>query len=332
MNDTSKTGRVIHEPSSYAPCIRARLPTPIFGGRFAYTMKQARRSLLGATLARQHTLARLLAVTITALTLVGMAAVTQAAPVRLRVGIVPQAAATKLAETWKPLLAHLSETTGLDLRFATAKNIPTFEARLAKGEYDVAYMNPYHYTVFHEKPGYEAIAHAKNTKLRGLIVVHKDSPIQDVAGLAGIVVGFPAPNAFAATIIPLAYLQNQKVTVMPRYLGSHDSVYLNVAQQRVPAGGGIVQTLGKLPEEIKSQLKVLWMSDSYTPHALAVHPRVSADVVQKLTAALIGLDADPHGRELLSEIGLPGFEAAADAQWDGIRALHINLLEPLLKE
>lgn len=313
--------------------MRARLAAPIGGACLANAMKQLHPAAYPATQARRRTLACRLAVILAmAAALIGISTVSQAAPVRLRVGIVPQSASTKSAEAWTPLLAHLSETTGLDLRFATAKNIPTFEARLAEGEYDVAYMNPYHYTVFHEKPGYEAIAHAKNTKLRGLIVVHKESPIQDVAGLAGLTVGFPAPTAFAATIIPLAYLQNQQIAVMPRYLGSHDSVYLNVAQQRIPAGGGIVQSLGKLPEDVKGQLKVLWMSESYTPHAIAVHPRVNADVVQKLTAALIALDADPRNRDLLAEIGLPGFVAATDSQWDGIKALHINLLEPLLKE
>ena len=247
-------------------------------------------------------------------------------------GIVPQAAATKLAETWTPLLAYLSEASGLDLRFVTAKNIPIFETRLAEGEYDVAYMNPYHYTVFHEKPGYHAFASPKNTKLRGIIVVHKDSLFTDVPALANNLMGFPAPASFAATVIPLAFLNNNHVKVTPKFLGSHDSVYLNVAQKRVAAGGGVVQTLGAMPEDVKNQLRILWMSESYTPHALAAHPRLSADVISRLSAAMISLDNDPKGRELLSAVGLPGFMAARDSQWDDVRALNIKLLEPLLQE
>ena len=71
----------------------------------------------------------------------------------LRFGVVPQQSATKLAKQWVPLLNYLSEKTGHTIHFATAKDIPTFEQRCANGEYDLAYMNPYHYVVFHESPG-----------------------------------------------------------------------------------------------------------------------------------------------------------------------------------
>ena len=69
----------------------------------------------------------------------------------------PQQSATKLARTWVPLLRLIQERSGMALRFATAPDIPTFEQRLAAGEYDLAYMNPYHYTVFHESPGFFAL-------------------------------------------------------------------------------------------------------------------------------------------------------------------------------
>jgi phosphonate transport system substrate-binding protein len=66
----------------------------------------------------------------------------------LSFGVVPQQSATELAKAWIPLFNVLSESAGLGLRFATAPSIPIFEQRLAAGEYDLAYMNPYHYTVF----------------------------------------------------------------------------------------------------------------------------------------------------------------------------------------
>lgn len=59
-------------------------------------------------------------------------------------GVVPQQSATKLAQSWIPLLQELQQLTGVLLRFSTAPDIPTFEKRLAQGQYDFAYMNPYH--------------------------------------------------------------------------------------------------------------------------------------------------------------------------------------------
>ena len=68
-------------------------------------------------------------------------------------GIVPQQAASRLAEDWAPLLAEISRRSGVPLAFRTAPSIPIFEERLGLGDYDLAYMNPYHYVVFHAASG-----------------------------------------------------------------------------------------------------------------------------------------------------------------------------------
>ena len=83
------------------------------------------------------------------------------AAVSLSFGIVPQQSAGKLAGLWTPILTYLSRKTGYAIHFKTARDIPTFERRLAAGDYDLAYMNPYHYTVFSRRPGYRVFAAEK---------------------------------------------------------------------------------------------------------------------------------------------------------------------------
>ena len=73
-----------------------------------------------------------------------------------------------------PCLTDGGELAGVELKFATARDIPTFEKRLAAGEYDVAYMNPYHFTLVNQTPGYTAIAHAKDKKITGILVTKAD--------------------------------------------------------------------------------------------------------------------------------------------------------------
>ena len=76
-------------------------------------------------------------------------------------GIVPQTNGSKLSKLWSPILQYLENKSDVKLRFATARNIDTFEKRLSSGKYDIVYMNPYHYTVFHDEQGYNAFAKAK---------------------------------------------------------------------------------------------------------------------------------------------------------------------------
>lgn len=250
----------------------------------------------------------------------------------LSVGIVPQQSATELARIWIPVLNVVSERAGLALRFATAPNIPTFERRLAAGEYDIAYMNPYHYTVFSQKPGYRAFAKEKGRKLRGVVVVRKSSSIKDLAELAGQEIAFPAPAAFAATVLVRAELERKNIAVTPRFVGSHESVYLNVARGIHPAGGGIVRTLQTMEPAVRDELRVLWSTKDYTPHAFAAHPRVAPAVVEALRAAMLGMDSDPRGRLVLQGLGFSGIDAAQDGEWADVRALGIDALAALLRE
>ena len=249
----------------------------------------------------------------------------------LTFGIVPQQSAKKLAETWQPLIDYLEENTSLSIEFQTAKNIPTFEARLANGDYDIAYMNPYHYVVFSDSPGYQALVKQKDKKITGIIVVRADSPIQTLDELNGMQLAFPAPAAFAATIIPSAHLRQQNISISPHYVYSHDSVYLNVVREFFPAGGGIVRTLGTTDETIQQNLRVLWKSQGFTPHAIATHPDVSEEVRIALENAFLALSPDATHQALLHKMGFTQFESAQNSDWDDVRALGIvSLARPHL--
>jgi phosphonate transport system substrate-binding protein len=244
----------------------------------------------------------------------------------LSIGIVPQQNATKLARLWTPICKYLSQQTGYRYVFKTAKDIPTFEKRLAAGEYDMAYMNPYHYTVFSIDPGYRAFARETNKRIQGIIVVKKDSAIQSIAELSGKTLAFPAPAAFAASVLPRAYFKSKQIDISPRYVNSHDSVYLTVSKNLYPAGGGIQRTFNNMPESIREQLRILWKTPGYTPHAFAAHPRLSAAVVQRTADAMIAMAADEQGGKLLKKLKFNPIGPAKDSDWGDVRGLGIALL------
>ncbi|MCB1924924.1 MAG: phosphate/phosphite/phosphonate ABC transporter substrate-binding protein [Gammaproteobacteria bacterium] len=247
-------------------------------------------------------------------------------------GIVPQQSATRLARLWVPLLDYLSEKTGIPLRFATAPNIPAFEQRLAAGEYDLAYMNPYHYTVFHRSPGYVAFARAGETQLRGLLVVRADSPVASLAALAGQRIAFPAPAAFAASVLPRAHLKNAGIDFEPAYVESHDSVYRSVAKGLYSAGGGVERTLNSIDPEIRDQLRILWTTDGYTPHAFAANPNMPIGIVDRLQHAMATMHEDEQGRRLLDALRMKSIVPAHDSDWNDVRALGIQLLDELVRD
>ena len=241
----------------------------------------------------------------------------------LTVGIVPQQAAGALAKIWVPALDFLGKQTGYTLRFATAKDIPSFEQRLASGEYDIAYMNPYHYVVFHRAPGYRVFAKEKDTRLAGIIVVRKQDSYSTLSQLRGKTVAFPGPISFAATLLPQAEFRKLGVAIESQYVASHDSVYMAVAHGLFVAGGGIPRTFEKLNPELRDQLRILWQTVGYTPHAFAAHPRVPDEVLARLSVAMKKMQADTEGAPLLQALGFKGFVSAEDNEYDDIRRMEI---------
>ncbi|WP_018228736.1 phosphate/phosphite/phosphonate ABC transporter substrate-binding protein [Methyloversatilis universalis] len=250
----------------------------------------------------------------------------------LTVGVVPQQSASELAQSWIPLLKEVSAATGCEFRFATAPTITEFEKRLARGDYAIAYMNPYHYVVFHQASGYQAFAREKDRRLRGLLVVRSDSPVTSVQELDGREVVFPSPAAFAATVIPLAELKKGGVSVKPRFVASHDSVYLNVSRGLAVAGGGIERTLEAIDADVRDRLKVIWRSAEYPPHAFARLPTLPDALGRSFVDGVQAVAATPQGSSLLKQMGFKGLVSAQDRDWDPIRALDIRVLDALLAE
>lgn len=268
----------------------------------------------------------------TALVSITVSAQPASQPPRFAFGIVPQQSSTELARAWGPVLQYLSDKTGYRLVFETAKNIPTFEQRLAKGAYDFAYMSPYTYTVLHRGPAaYTAFAKEKDKKLTGIIVVRRDSEYKDIKDLRGKTVAFPAAAAIAASVIPRAHFERQGIPITPAYVSSHESVYLAVVKGLHPAGGGVMRTFNTLAEPVREQLRILWTTPSYTPHPFAAHKRVPAAAMQRLRDAMIGMNADPAAKPLLDRLAFVGIVPAEDGEYNDIRALNITVSEHLLE-
>jgi len=70
-----------------------------------------------------------------------------------RFGVVPQFEPRKLANIWVPIIKELEKRTGLEFTMVGSPKIPDFEVSFLAGDFDFAYMNPYHAMLAGEKKG-----------------------------------------------------------------------------------------------------------------------------------------------------------------------------------
>ncbi len=235
-------------------------------------------------------------------------------------GVVPQSGTLKVAKLWSPLLRHIKKTSGVKVKFATANTMEAFEERLANGDFDFVYMDPQQYVDFSKSGQYLAIAKRKEQPLKGIIVVHKDSPIQSLADLNNSKMAFPSPTEFGSTLVPQKALVSENISMKPHYVNSDDSVYLSVSKGLFQAGGGIKVTFDAMKKKVKKKLRVIWEAPDYTPHAIAVHERVPADIVLAVQQSFLTLSDDKNCSVQLKKLKImQGLELAKDEDWNDIR-------------
>lgn len=216
--------------------------------------------------------------------------------------VVPQYEQRKLFQIWKPIVDELARRTGLDLRLTTPLTLDEYERDLEKGTFDFVYVNPYQIAYLAQRQRYIPLVH-DNVPLRGIVVVRKDSSIKSPAELNGKTLAIPSYNALGASLMvraDLARLFNAKVT--PVVVKTHSSVYLNVANGLMVAGGGVEKTLQQQEPEVRDLLRIIYTTRDMPSHPVAAHQRIPVSVREQVKRAFLALAATNAGRAMLAEV------------------------------
>ena len=218
--------------------------------------------------------------------------------------VVPQLTAAKIYTTWSPLLQRVGQEAGLCFELRVSPTIPEFEQKLLKGEPEFAFLNPYHAVLAYQKKKYQPLLADSQDLLTGILVVRADSPIKSLDELKGKNITFPAPNAFAASLLIRAELAKKKIDINPVFVKTHSNVYRSIIGKDAMAGGGVNNTLDNEAHEVRQQLRVLFETPAYTPHPIVTLPSVPNAVRDRFLKAMIKLEQDDEGRKLLDGINL----------------------------
>lgn len=225
----------------------------------------------------------------------------------LSIAVVPQLPVATVYSHWAPLLQRLGQETGLCFDLTISASIPEFETLLLSGKPDLAFANPYHVVMAHKKKGYIPLVADGQNLLTGILVARKDGAYKSIADLQGQTVAFPAPNAFAASLLIRASLAKQGIKITPVYVKTHTNVYRDVILGQAAAGGAVNNTLRKEPEEVRQMIQVIYETPAYRPHPLIAKSSLSPTLRQRITHGMIALSQTPEGAALLdtAQLGKP---------------------------
>jgi phosphonate transport system substrate-binding protein len=241
---------------------------------------------------------------------------------------VPQYAIPLVAAYWNPILAWVSERSGVKLVLKIARTSAETTAFVLKDEAEFVFTN-HLFSPDREQLGWKVFGRRFVPPIHGQIIVPADSPITSLAQLEGKEVSFPGAEAFVAYKVPYAQLLAQKVNVKVSFGGNLDGAMAQMYSGRTAACGVNSQIAEGHARRENKRYRVLWSSEPFHELALMSSPRVPDKDQKAVAAAFAAMHKDAKGLEVLTavsqQVGLTGethFIASNGSEYDAYRRFY----------
>jgi len=260
---------------------------------------------------------------------------------RLRWGLIPYVSPDEIVSRYSPIIRRVSESLGHPIEIVVGTGYQDLEAMVVSGSVDVAVLGPYAYVrARKEQPGLRVFAsHVAlgSTTYGSYILTHEDNGLRSLADVKGKVFGFVDRRSTSGWLSPTARMLaagiNPETDIVPRYLGTHESVFDAVAARQVDAGAVYDASLaeGRTRNPAGSQVVVLAKCARIPYDAYVIRSGLPEVVGEALATALGEISTrDRAGRQTLASLArINGFVAVDDSHYDSIRSLERQLLTVL---
>lgn len=273
----------------------------------------------------------------------------------LNIAVMPEQSLVAQEQRYGPLVEYLGQHLGMQMsvRLKLLPNYTDAIEGLRTGQIDAAFLGSLAFAEARSKLGVDPLVRPEKdgvSQYRGVIVVRKDSGINDWRDLKGKSFGFVDKSTTAGYVFPVLYFRQHGIEHPEEYLGSvvytgsHDLVFTKVYNRELDAGAAkdlILNEMAKTTPHIANDLRILAASppvpnnvfvlgpkrDFPCFHCHSLVPTMQAptqpndphgptDLKRVLTDLFLKLPQSPEGREVLTALGADRFveTSAEDAR------------------
>lgn len=249
---------------------------------------------------------------------------------RLRLAVLPCTNIETTFRKFHPLLTYLKSATGLTVTLVVPADFSEFDASTTNGRVDFALQDPHTFQqlsgLFEEESLLQTLALDGSTIQSGVVVVRRDSGVDDLEQLRGRTVMF-GPRTSSPKWIAARLLFESRGIRIDRDLkgvngGCCEDIAFAVSVKSVDAGVTCEHFLGLHSSRQKDLgldpgvLKVVGRTPSFPTRIFAARKGLSAGVVTAITRALLQLDpANAEHAEILASAELRGFVSTTEAEY-----------------
>lgn len=265
----------------------------------------------------------------TLLFVLGLASSIQAAdanPDKLKIALLPDENASELIKRNQPLKDYLETALDKKVELIVTTDYSSMIEAMRFGRIDLAYFGPLSYVMAKSKSDIEPFAamvvDGKPT-YRSVIIANVESGVTDYAEVKGRKVAYGDRASTSSHLIPKTVLLESAGLragddYEQHFVGTHDSVAVNVANGNADVGGLSEVIFGHVSERgliDPSRVKVLGYSKEYPQYPWTMRSDLDAQLKERIRESFLEID-DP---EVLKNFKAEGFAPISDGDYDVIR-------------
>ncbi|MGV7240272.1 substrate-binding domain-containing protein [Caballeronia sp. M23-90] len=234
----------------------------------------------------------------------------------------------RLLAKWR---ARLEQQLGAEVAFVQRRSYGEITELLLADQLDLAWVCGYPYVTHADKMKLLAVPQYQGKPLYRsyLLVPASDTSTTSIAALGGRVFAYSDPQSNSGYLVPRTELI--RMGLDPRrffsktfFTFAHRKVVEAVASGLASAGeidGYIFDTLVKQVPDSTIGVRIAWRSPQYGFPPIVTRRNLAGDMFSSLQTALISMNADAAGRDVLQQLNLDRFIAGDDSLFDGVRGL-----------
>jgi phosphonate transport system substrate-binding protein len=249
----------------------------------------------------------------------------------LRIAITPVLVENRL-DLNRRFVAYLGEKAGTRAALVQRRSYKQVSDLLERSEVDLAFTCGLAYVIDHERFGIELLATPQVDEgpvYHAYTIVSADSATRALDDLRGARFAFSDPLSNSGWLVPAHELARLGATPedffgRTMFTYSHAASVEAVAVKFVDGASVdsyVYDALRRSRPALVERTRIVGRSAPHPFPPVVVRPGLPAAMKDRVRAALLGMDRDPRGRDLLEAMGFVRFVAVDDRSFDGIREM-----------
>ncbi len=237
---------------------------------------------------------------------------------------------------WTPLVTYLEQECGLEIDLVITRDNGVIMEGLESKNYDLAFIDPFWYIYWNDKDLYTLLVQAEisgSDKRKIMLVVHRDSVFRSIKDLRNRKVAFTLKNESAEGFyLPMALMVSKGIDPFnffkeSMFAETFSSIIKSVAYGKLDAGfitSNVYLSPGN--KTLSGVLRVISETDPIPQWVLIGRSDYSKEKMDAIKYALILLQREEEGREILEDAGFSGFISVQDKDLS-VMDRYIDILE-----